>query len=181
MFEDGQIKKKSQTIFIVMPYFGNRLMNNRSKGHTQIGAYNVHQSYQRCVLAMIYNYVCIFEYEKSLQKNEQQACELGNHAHHKRDAALMQSLVLVIVNLDHLNKIQASVYHRTHAEYGHTAAHVKLARAVVVVVSEMKMRYFVVGILGRLSKNIVRIDFVFNQRRFRCYDSTCYSVFRHSI
>ena len=141
-----------------MPNFGDRLMNYSSECHTEIGAYDVHQAYQWRVLAMIYNYVCILEYEKSLQKNEQQACELSDHANHKRDAALMQRFVLIIVNLNHLNEIQTSVDHCTNAKYGNAASHVKLASAIVVVVGEMKIAHFIVGILCKLLIKHIVLD-----------------------
>ncbi len=97
----------------------------------------MHQANDSRVLAVVYYYVGILEYEKWLQKDKQQAGRLGYGAHDKRDLTLGYGLVIVKIGLKHLDQAQTTVDHGANRKYGSAYTHVELASAVLVIVGEI--------------------------------------------
>jgi len=109
--------------FMVMN-FANSLKNNRAKGHTKVCTDQVHKADNRQVLSIVYNYVRVFKYEKRLQENEEKTQYLRDQRECKRDAAFVNRLVIIRVDLEQLYETKATVNHRTNAKYSDAAAHV---------------------------------------------------------
>ena len=98
----------------------------------------MHESNHRRVFTKVYDYVCIFEYKKRLQKNIDQAQGFCHYGDGKRDFALGYDRVVVEIGLDHLNQAETSIDHGANAENSRAYAHIKLARAIFVVVCEVE-------------------------------------------
>jgi hypothetical protein len=126
-------------VLIVVAYLSYGLVHDRSQENAKVGAHYVHETDHGRVLAIVDDDVGVLEDEKRLQEYVDQAERFGDDGHGEGDLALGYNRVVVQIGLDHLNQAEAAIDHGANAEDGRAHAHIKLARAVLVVVCEVEL------------------------------------------